>query len=63
MKVKLIEGQTLPRWSVALCLSAAECTRMDYRGIGLGEVVNVENDFALWLVKQGYCDHVREESE
>jgi hypothetical protein len=63
MRVRIIDGKTLPRWTVALDMSGQECTRMDYSAIQHGEVRNIDNQFALWLIAQGYCEHRHEESE
>jgi len=63
MRVKIIEGRTLPRWSLARSMSESECTRPDYNDIQAGRIVDVINDFGIWLVKEGYCEHVREDEE
>lgn len=62
MRIRIIEKQTLPRWHIALSESMAEATRAQYADLKRGKVVDVNNDFALWLIAQGYCEHVREGS-
>ena len=61
MRIRIIEKQTLPRWHIALSESMAEATRAQYADLRLGKVVDVNNDFALWLIARGYCEQVREE--
>lgn len=61
MKIRIIEKQVLPRWHIALSFSGAEATRAQYADIKRGKVVDVTNNFALWLISEKYCEHVREE--
>lgn len=58
MKIRKINDIPV-RWSIVQTFISLD--RDEFFALKSGETLDVDNESALWLIAQGYCEHVKDD--
>ena len=56
MKIRKL-NDILVRWSIVETFTSLD--RQEFLDLKLGKTLDVDNESALWLIAQGYCEHIK----